>query len=78
MLAVNTSKAHKQLSDAIGNEDETLVDSKGRVPDGDQSRDELEKTLDSAKKTLKDRESVPQDLHRYPPPLIPRSRRCLT
>lgn len=38
--------------------DKTLADPKGRVPDGDHSRDELEKTFDSAKKTLKDRESV--------------------
>lgn len=58
VLAVNTSKAHKQLSDAVGNADRTLAGSDGRVPDGDHSRDELAKTLDSAKKTLKDRKSV--------------------
>ena len=58
VLAVNTSKANKQLSDAIGNADRTLADSNGKVPDGDHSRDELTKTLDLAKKTLKDRKSV--------------------
>ena len=58
VLAVNTSKAHKQLSDAIGNADKILADSNGKVPDGDHSRDELTKTLDSAKKTLEDRKSV--------------------
>ena len=58
VLAVNTSKAHKQLFDAIGNADKILADSKGKVPDGDHSRDELTKTLDSAKKTLEDRKSV--------------------
>lgn len=58
VLAVNTSKAHKQLSDAIGNADKTLADSSGKVPDGNHSRDELTKTLDLAKKTLEDRKSV--------------------
>ena len=58
VLAVNTSKAHKLLSDAIGNADKTLADSNGKVPDGNHSRDELTKTLDSAKKTLEDRKSV--------------------
>ncbi|MDT7511729.1 hypothetical protein [Bifidobacterium sp. H6bp9] len=58
VLAVNTSKAHKQLSDAIGNADKILADSNGKVPDGDHSRDELTKTLDLAKKTLEDRKSV--------------------
>ncbi|WP_216476358.1 PspA/IM30 family protein [Bifidobacterium sp. A11] len=58
VLAVNTSKAHKQLSDAIGNADKILADSNGKVPDGDHSRDELTKTLDSAKKILEDRKSV--------------------
>ena len=58
VLAVNTSKANKQLSDAIGNADRTLADSNGKVPDGDHSRDELTKTLDLAKKTLEDRKSV--------------------
>ena len=58
VLAVNTSKAHKQLFDAIGNADKILADSNGKVPDGDHSRDELTKTLDSAKKTLEDRKSV--------------------
>ncbi|MBI0063204.1 hypothetical protein H3T81_07385 [Bifidobacterium sp. M0109] len=58
VLAVNTSKAHKQLSDAIGNADKILADSNGKVPDGNHSRDELTKTLDSAKKTLEDRKSV--------------------
>ncbi|MCT6919162.1 MAG: hypothetical protein M3Z49_08115 [Bifidobacteriales bacterium] len=58
VLAVNTSKAHKLLSDAIGNADKILADSSGKVPDGDHSRDELTKTLDLAKKTLEDRKSV--------------------
>lgn len=58
VLAVNTSKAHKQLSDAIGNADKILADSSGKVPDGNHSRDELTKTLDLAKKTLEDRKSV--------------------
>ena len=58
VLAVNTSKAHKQLSDAIGNADKILADSNGKVPDGNHSRDELTKTLDSAEKTLEDRKSV--------------------
>ena len=58
VLAVNTSKAHKQLSDAIGNADKILADSNGKVPDGDHSRDELTKTLNLAKKTLEDRKSV--------------------
>ena len=58
VLAVNTSKAHKLLSDAIGNADKTLADSSGKVPDGNHSRDELTKTLDSAKKILEDRKSV--------------------
>lgn len=58
VLAVNTSKAHKQLSDAIGNAGKILADSNGKVPDGNHSRDELTKTLDSAKKTLEDRKSV--------------------
>lgn len=58
VLAVNTSKAHKLLSDAIGNADKILADSNGKVPDGDHSRDELTKTLDLAKKTLEDRKSV--------------------
>ena len=58
VLAVNTSKAHKQLFDAIGNADKILADSNGKVPDGDHSRDELTKTLDLAKKTLEDRKSV--------------------
>ena len=58
VLAVNTSKAHKQLSDAIGNADKILADSNGKVPDGNHSRDELTKTLNLAKKTLEDRKSV--------------------
>ena len=49
MLAVTTSQAQKLLSDAIGNGDKILVDSDGKVPDGDQTRNDLTKALESAR-----------------------------
>lgn len=58
VLVVITSKAHKQLSDAVGNEDKVLADFDGKVPEGDQKRNSLTKALESVKKTLQDRKSV--------------------
>ena len=58
VLAVTTSQAHKLLSDAIGNGDKVLADSDGKVPDGDQTRNDLAKDLDSAKNILNDKKSV--------------------
>lgn len=58
VLAVTTSQAHKLLSDAIGNGDKVLADSDGKVPDGDQKRNDLAKGLDSAKNILNDKKSV--------------------
>lgn len=58
VLAVTTSQAHKLLSDAIGNGDKVLADSDGKVPDGDQRRNDLAKGLDSAKNILNDKKSV--------------------
>lgn len=58
VLAVTTSQAHKLLSDAIGNGDKVLADSDGKVPDGDQRRNDLAKDLDSAKNILNDKKSV--------------------
>lgn len=45
VLAVTASKAHKLLSDAIGDGDKILADSDGKVPDGDQTRKNLTKAL---------------------------------
>lgn len=58
VLAVTTSKAHKLLSDAIGNGDKILADSDGKVPDGDQTRNNLAKALESSKNVLNDKKSV--------------------
>ncbi|MBH9972054.1 hypothetical protein H3S93_07010 [Bifidobacterium sp. W8109] len=58
VLAVTTSKAHKLLSDAIGNGYKALADSEGKVPDGDQTRNDLAKDLDSAKNILNGKKSV--------------------
>ncbi|MBH9972053.1 hypothetical protein H3S93_07005 [Bifidobacterium sp. W8109] len=58
VLAVTTSQAQKLLSDAIGNGDKILVDSDGKVPDGDQTRNNLTKALESAKDVLNDKQSV--------------------
>lgn len=52
------SKAHKLLSDAIGNGDKILADSDGKVPDGDQTWNDLIKALDSAKNVANDKKSV--------------------
>lgn len=49
VLAVAISKAHKQLSDAIGNGDKVLADSDGKISGGDQTRNNLTKVLDSTK-----------------------------
>lgn len=59
VLAVTTPKAHKQLSDAIGNRDKVLTVSDGKVPDGDKTRNDLVETLTSAKNVLNDKMSVP-------------------
>ena len=58
VLAVTTSQAHKLLSDAIGNGYKALADSDGKVPDGDQTRNDLAKDLDSAKNILNGKKSV--------------------
>lgn len=58
VLAVITSQAHKQLADAIGNSDKALADFCGKVPDGDRTRDDLAKALDSAKNIFNDKKSV--------------------
>ena len=58
VLAVTTSKAHKLLADAIGNGDKILADSDGKVPDGDQTRNNLAKALESSKNVLNDKKSV--------------------
>ena len=58
VLAVTTSQAHKLLSDAIGNGYKALADSEGKVPDGDQTRNDLAKDLDSAKNILNGKKSV--------------------
>ena len=57
-LAVTTYQAHKQLLDAIGNGDKVLADSDGKVTDGDQTRNDLTKTLDLAKNVFNDKQSV--------------------
>lgn len=57
-LAVTTYQAHKQLLEAIGNGDKVLADSDGKVLDGEQTRNDLTKTLDSAKNVFNDKQSV--------------------
>ena len=58
VVNVNTSKANKQLSDTIGIGDKTLSDSDGKVPDGDNSRNDLTKSLETAKGILKNKKSL--------------------
>lgn len=57
-LAVNTSQAHKQLWDVIGNGGKVLADSDGKVPNGDRARNDLTKTLDSAKIVFNDKQLI--------------------
>ena len=57
-LAVTTYQAHKQLLEAIGNGDKVLADSDGKVLDGEQTRNDLTKTLDSVKNVFNDKQSV--------------------
>lgn len=58
VVNVNTSKANKQLSDTIGVGDKTLSDSNGKVPDGDNSRNDLTKSLETANGILKNKKSL--------------------
>lgn len=58
VVNVNTSKANKQLSDTIGVGDKTLSDSDGKVPDGDNSRNDLAKSLETSKGILKNKKSL--------------------
>lgn len=58
VVNVNTSKANKQLSDTIGVGDKTLSDSDGKIPDGDNSRNDLTKSLETAKGILKNKKSL--------------------
>lgn len=74
VLSVNTSKSHKQLSDAVGN----AVRTDGRVRDGDRSRDELAKTLDAARKTFKDGKSVLKTFTDAKATLDAKVKACLT
>ena len=58
VVNVNTSKANKQLSDTVGIGDKTLSDSDGKVPDGDNSRNDLAKSLETSKGILKNKKSL--------------------
>ena len=58
VLTVTTSQAYKLLSDTTGNSGKVLADSDSKMPNGEQTRNDLTKTLDSAKKALQDRKSV--------------------
>lgn len=68
-------KRNKMLSDAIGNGDKVLADADGKVPDGDQTCNDLTKAMDSAKRALQGRKSILKVPLMPRPLLMPRSRR---